>query len=98
MSGEPMPPENKKKRERRRYFSIPEVASLLGMSRVAIYKKVKNGEIPAIKLGRTYAISSIYVRQLLGKGIGQVKKKQIDRAVKRVISEYGELLRMLGKE
>lgn len=87
-----------KQKPRRRYFSIPDVASLLGMSRVAIYKKVKKGEIPALKLGRTYAISSVYVAQLLGKNIGQVKKKQIDRAVKRVIREYGELLRMLGKE
>jgi len=83
---------------RRRYFSIPDVASLLGMSRVAVYKKVKSGEIRAIKLGRTYGISSAYVGQLLGKSVGQVRRKQIDRAVKRVVREYGELLRMLGKE
>lgn len=86
------------KEKRRRYFTIPDVALLLGMSRVAVYKKVKSGDIPAIKLGRTYAISSAYVTHLLGKSLGQVKKKQIDRAVKRVVKEYGELLRMLGKE
>ena len=86
------------KKTSRRYFSIPDVAALLGMSRVAVYKKVKNGEIPAMKLGRTYAISGVYVAQLLGKNVGQVRKKQIERAVKRVVKEYGELLRMLGKE
>jgi excisionase family DNA binding protein len=83
---------------RRRYFSIPDAASLLGMSRVAVYKKVKSGEIRAIKLGRTYGISSTYMAQLLGKNVGHVRRKQIDRAVKRVVREYGELLRMLGKE
>ena len=83
---------------RSRYFSIPDVALLLGMSRVAVYKKVKRREIRAIKLGRTYGISSVYVGQLLGKNVGQVRRKQIDRAVKRVVREYGELLRMLGKE
>ena len=71
---------------------------MLGMSRVAVYKKVKCGEIRAIKLGRTYGISSAYLGQLLGKSVGQVRRKQIDRAVKRVVREYGELLRMLGKE
>jgi excisionase family DNA binding protein len=85
-------------RIRQRYYSIPDVASLLGMSRVAVYKKVKSGEIRAIKLGRNYGISGAYVAQLLGKKVGQVRRKQIDRAVKRVVREYGELLRMLGKE
>jgi len=89
---------SEKRISRRRYFSIPDVAALLGLSRIAVYKKVKRGEIRAIKIGKAYGISSAYVAELLGKNVSQPKRKKIERAVKRVVREYGELLQLLGKE
>lgn len=38
------------------YISIPEYAKKLGISRIAVYKKVKKGQLPAKKIGRHYAI------------------------------------------
>jgi excisionase family DNA binding protein len=81
-----------------RYLSIPEVASLLGMSRVAVYRKVRAGEIRAIRIGRTYGIPRSYVSNLLGEDIDRARKLEIRRAVKRAVREYGDLLRKLGRE
>ena len=41
---------------RKKYFSVPELAKILGISRIALYKKVVSGEIKAQKIGRNYAI------------------------------------------
>lgn len=80
------------------YVTIPELARLLGLSRIAVYKKVKKGEIKAIKIGRTYGIPKKSLEVFLGRGLGEEEKKEIDRAVKRTVSEYGQTLKLLGKE
>lgn len=38
------------------YITIPQLAKILGLSRIAVYKKVKKGEIEAIRIGRNFAI------------------------------------------
>lgn len=81
-----------------KYVTIPELAKMLGLSRVAVFKKVKKGEIKAIKIGRTYAISKKDLGALLGKVLAEDEKKEIDRAVKRTVSEYGKTLKLLGKD
>ena len=80
------------------YLSIPEVAKILGISRIAIYKKVKKGEIKAAKIGRSYAIPKKYLEDILGKSLGEKEKKEIDKAVHKTVKEYGEVLKLLGKE
>jgi len=84
------------------YISIPQLAKILGISRQAVYKKVKEGKIKAIKIGRNFAIPAEYTRKMLGKINGQAlndeEKKKIDTIVDRTIIEYGEVLRKLGDE
>ena len=84
--------------KKRKYISIPELAKFLGLSRIAVYNKVKKGEIKAIKIGRNYAIPQRYVESILGKTLKEEEKKEIDRAVKKTVKEYGEVLKLLGKE
>jgi excisionase family DNA binding protein len=38
------------------YLTIPQVAKILGISRIAVYKRVKKGQIKATKIGRNYAV------------------------------------------
>jgi len=38
------------------YITIPQLARILGVSRIAVYKRVKNGRIKAVKIGRTFAV------------------------------------------
>jgi len=40
----------------REYYSIPEAAELLGISRIAVFKKVKRGKLPALRFGRNWAV------------------------------------------
>ena len=40
------------------FYTIPQLAKKMGISRIAVYKKVKAGKIKAFKIGRIYAVSS----------------------------------------
>lgn len=80
------------------YITIQQLAKLLGVSRIAIFKRVKKGQIPAVKIGKTYMITDKTVNEILGKEVSQKGKERIDSAVSRTVREYGELLKLLGKE
>ena len=47
--------------QKRKYFTIPQAAQLLGITRIAVYKRVKKGTIKAIRVGRTYAITARHI-------------------------------------
>lgn len=81
-----------------KYMTIPQMAKILGVSRVAVYKKVKKGQIKAIKIGRNYAIPRKYIAGILGRALKEEEKRTIDRAVRRTVKEYGEVLVQLGRE
>jgi excisionase family DNA binding protein len=81
-----------------KYITIPELAKLLGVSRIAIYNRVKKGQIPAAKIGRTYVITDQTIADILGKQVTGRGKKRIDAAVHKTVQEYGEVLKQLAKE
>ena len=81
-----------------KYLTIRELADILGISRIAVYKRVKKGRIKAVRIGRNYAIPKKYVAFILGKALNSKNKKEIDKAIKRTIKEYGEVLKLLGRE
>ncbi|MEK7376493.1 MAG: helix-turn-helix domain-containing protein [Candidatus Margulisiibacteriota bacterium] len=83
---------------KKEYYSIPEYAKLIGVSRIAVYNKVKKGLIKAAKIGRNYAIPKEYVLNILGKALSEKDKKEIDEAVEKTVKEYGETLKLLGNE
>ena len=84
--------------EKKEYFTIPQLAGLLGISRIAVYKKVKSGQISAKKIGKNYAISKSVISEILGKELTPRLKKEIDKAVKKTVREYGEVLQLLSRE
>jgi len=84
--------------EKSEYITIPQLAKILGISRIAVYKKVKNGQIEAIRIGRNYAIPKKYITYILGKSLRKETKKEIDKAVKKTVKEYGDVLKQLGRE
>jgi excisionase family DNA binding protein len=83
---------------KKEYLTIPEVAKILGISRIAIYKKVKKGEIKTIKIGRSHAIPKEYLNDILGKTLNEEDKGLIVKAVHKTVKEYGQALKQLGKE
>lgn len=82
----------------KKYITIAELAKMQGVSRIAIFKKVKKGEIKADLVGKTYVIPIQQAEYFLGKELSASDKKEIDSAVNKTVKEYGDVLRLLGKE
>ena len=82
----------------RKYITIPQLAKLLGLSRIEVYRKVRKGQIKAEKIGRMYIITDREVANILGKKTSAKDQRQIEKAVKKAVKDYGEVLRRLGKE
>ena len=80
------------------HITIPQLAELLGVSRIAVYRRVKKGEIPATRIGRMYVISDKTITGILGKEASAKTKERIDAAVRRTVKEYGDVLKRLGRE
>lgn len=80
------------------YFSTTEVAKILGISTVAVWKKIKEGKLKADRFGRNFMIPKTEIDSLTDGILDEQKKKMIQDAVKKAVKEYGEALKMLGKE
>lgn len=81
------------------FISTAELASLLGVSRVTIFNRIKKEEIKAQKIGRNFIIDKADLPpELFNNNISEDSKKEIQNAVKKTVAEYGETLRLLGKE
>ncbi len=90
--------ENKAKKS---HISVLELAKMLKISRVAVFNRIKKGQIPAEKIGRNYIISMDIVDEIVhGKKqpLTEEKKDIIKKAVEKTVKEYGETLKLLGKE
>lgn len=87
---------------KKEYISVSELAKMLGMSRTAVHKKIKKGQIEAIMIGNSYAIPREFVEKnivdIQGTKLSEKQKARIDKAVKKVVKEYGDVLKKLGNE
>ncbi len=80
------------------FYSVSELADLLEISRVAVFKKIKKGQIKAFKIGRNYAIPKRELGVIHGSELKAKEKKIIDQAMRRIVKEYGETLKLLSAE
>ena len=82
--------------ENKKFISTTELAKILGISRIAVYKKIKSGKIKATKVGRDFVIDKKDLGNILEKTLSKKEKSEIEKAVKKTIREYGETLKLLG--
>lgn len=82
----------------KKFFSTTELALLLNISRQAVFKKIKSGEIKARKIGRNFVINKDDLAEILDGALTEKQKKEIETSVDKTIREYGETLKLLGKE
>ncbi len=80
------------------FYSTVEIAQILGVSRQAIFKRIKIGDIKATKVGRNFIISRAELPEILDHELSNKSKDEINAVVKRLLDEYGETLRLLGQE
>jgi len=84
--------------KQKEYFTTSELAKILGISRIAVFKKIKAGQIKAKKIGRNFAIPRKEFDVILDQSLTLDQKKEIDAGVKKVIKEYSRTLELLGNE
>lgn len=75
-----------------------ELAKYMGISRIAVYRKIKKGQIKAIRVGRNFAVEKDLLPEITGKKLSETTKQQIDLAINKTINEYGGTLKLLGKD
>ncbi len=79
-------------------YSTQEVANILHLSRVEIFRRIKTGKIKAEKIGRNYVIPYESIEEVLGQTVGTHKKKEIEKVIDKALIEYGEAFKKLSKE
>jgi len=83
---------------KKEFYSTIEAAKILRLSRIAVFRWVKNGKLKAIRVGRNYIIPHKDLLEALGKEIGTSKKLAIDKAVKKAMKDFKETFKLLGRE
>ncbi len=80
------------------FYSTAELAKILGISRVAVFQQIKDGKIPAMKVGRSYIVDAKDVPHVSGGALRDADRRMIHTSVQRTVKEYGETLKLLGTE
>ena len=80
------------------YYTVKELADIMGLSRITIFKRIKAGKIKAEKIGRNYIIYKNGLKEMFSNNLTKDDKIIIKNALKIVLNEYGDTIRMLGKE
>jgi len=84
--------------ENKEFITTAELAKILGISRIAVFKRIKRGQIKAIRVGRNFIIPKDSLPEVLGQVLSKKNKMEIETAVKKTVREYGQTLRLLGNE
>ncbi|CAM3408477.1 helix-turn-helix domain-containing protein [Occultella aeris] len=53
-----------------RFLTVAEVAELARVSRMTVYRMVHAGELPAIRVGKSYRVPQAAVQEMLSDGLG----------------------------
>ncbi len=80
------------------YVTVKELADIIGISRVAVFQRIKAGKIKAGKIGRNYIIYKNDVPEFFNPALNTQDKRELERGVKKVLQDYGDALKMLGHE
>lgn len=54
-----------------RFMTVAEVADLMRVSRMTVYRMIQRGEMPAIRVGKSFRVPEAAVRQLIEAGLGE---------------------------
>jgi len=84
--------------DNKKYLTIAELAKILGISRIAVYKKVKKGQIKAQKAGRIFIIPKTELGGILDVDLSKKQKEIIDQAVRKTAQEYQETMKLLEND
>lgn len=52
-----------------RFVTVAEVADLMRVSKMTVYRMIHSGEIPAIRVGKSFRVPQQAVQQLIGQNL-----------------------------
>ena len=64
-----------------KFITTTELAKMLGISRIAVYKRIKSGKIVAFRIGRNFVIDKKDLGDILGKELKQSERLEIEKAL-----------------
>lgn len=67
--------------KRENYYTTQELAKLLGITRVAVFKKIKSGEIKTVSAGRNYLIPKDSLPKEIKKLIAREQKEAVEEII-----------------
>ncbi len=82
--------------ENKKFLSTTELAKILSISRIAVYNRIKKGEIKAVRVGRNFVIDKKELGKILETELTEKQRIEIKKAVEKIVKEYGETLKLLG--
>lgn len=53
-----------------RFLTVAEVAEMARVSRMTVYRMVHSGELPAIRVGKSYRVPQAAVEKMFSEGLG----------------------------
>ena len=53
-----------------RFVTVAEVADLMRVSKMTVYRMIHAGDIPAVRVGKSFRVPAAAVDQMMGQGIG----------------------------
>ena len=86
---------NKKVMKQNDMLSTTELANILNISRIAVYKKIKSGQIPATRVGRNFVINKGELDGILDHKATPNEKQKIKKAIKKAVLDYSVTLKLL---
>lgn len=81
-----------------KYLTTIEIAKILGISRIAVFKQIKKGQLKAEMLGGVYFIDKNELGGVFRKRLDKVEENMGTTVVNKTVKEYGPALEKLGKE
>ena len=77
--------------ENKDLITTAELAKILGISRIAVFKRIKRGQIKAIRVGRNFVIPKDSLPEVLGQVLSKKNKREIETAVKKTVGNTARL-------
>ena len=53
-----------------RFLTVAEGAELMRVSKMTVYRMVHAGELPAVRMGRSFRVPQVAVERLIAEGLG----------------------------
>ena len=53
-----------------RFVTVAEVAELMRVSKMTVYRMIHAGDIPAVRVGKSFRVPATAIDQMMGQGFG----------------------------